>query len=171
MIAVIALVVSLIVVIVNDQVTTQNKNENIKGSAEAHTFMHIHDHSANDGNSVKHKHDSIKPNVKTQENLCLSPGCIHSASKMLEQMDSSIEPCDDFYTYACGGFLKNTVIPEEKVSVNTFSIIGDKLQEQLRMLVTEPMNANEPEPFKLAKRLYNACVNKSKNHLLYFTDI
>lgn len=81
---------------------------------------------------------------------------------MLEQMDTTVEPCDDFYTYACGGFVENTVIPDDKVSVNTFSIISDKLQEQLRGLVTDPMEPNEPEPFKLAKKLYRACINKSK---------
>lgn len=166
LIAVVALVISLVVVIVNEQI--HKDDQSIKGSAEALASRHklnVHDHSSSDGNRVNHKHDSAAKGTqggKRIENLCLTTGCVHAASKVLEQMDTSVEPCDDFYTYACGGFLENTVIPEEKVSVNTFSIIGDKLQEQLRMLVTEPMDPNEPEPFKLAKRLYNACVNKSK---------
>lgn len=76
-------------------------------------------------------------------------------------MDTTVDPCDDFYSYACGTFVRDTIIPDDKTSVNTFSVIGDKLQEQLRSLVTDPVDPAEPKPFKLAKQLYNACMNKS----------
>lgn len=76
-------------------------------------------------------------------------------------MDPSVEPCDDFYNFACGNFIKNTLIPDEKVSINTFSIIGDKLQEQLRTLISEEVRPGEAKPFTLAKDLFKACMNKS----------
>lgn len=77
-------------------------------------------------------------------------------------MDKNVEPCDDFYNFACGSFIKSTNIPEDKVSINTFSEIGDKLQLQLKQLVSEDRNKNEKKPFKLANFLYRACMNKSK---------
>lgn len=77
-------------------------------------------------------------------------------------MDRNVEPCDDFYNFACGNFIKSTNIPEDKVSINTFSEIGDKLQLQLKQLVSENRNENEKKPFKLANFLYRACMNKSK---------
>lgn len=101
-----------------------------------------------------------KPHKNT-DNVCLTPGCIHAASRALENIDDSVEPCDDFYNYACGNFIKKTLIPDEKVSVNTFSIIGDKLQEQLRALISEKAAPNDSKPFILAKDLYKACMNKS----------
>lgn len=100
-------------------------------------------------------------------------------------MDESVEACDDFYNFAwfviiffsivvkaydlyrllchqcSGNFIKNTMIPDEKVSVNTFSIIGDKLQEQLRALISEERKPTDSPPFKLVKNLYTACMNKS----------
>lgn len=76
-------------------------------------------------------------------------------------MDPDVEPCDDFYNYACGKFVKETVIPDEKVSVNTFSVIGDRLQQQLRALVSDEISESEATPFKLAKNLYKLCMNKS----------
>lgn len=100
---------------------------------------------------------------KTQnDDICLTPGCVHAASKMLDQMDQNVEPCDDFYNFACGSFVEDTIIPDDKVSVNTFSVISDKLQEQLRTIVTAPIDENEIEPFKNVKRLYLACMNKSR---------
>lgn len=96
------------------------------------------------------------------DDVCLTSGCVHAASKMLDQMDQNVEPCDDFYNFACGAFVDNTIIPDDKVSVNTFSVISDKLQEQLRTIVTAPIHDDEIEPFKNVKRLYLACMNKSR---------
>ncbi|CAH1183162.1 unnamed protein product [Phaedon cochleariae] len=96
-----------------------------------------------------------------REKICLSSGCIHTASKVLEYMDPSVDPCDDFYQFTCGNFLKNTNIPDDKSSVTSFSIISDMLQEQLRSMIEEPIHAGEPKPFQLTKKLYRACMNKT----------
>lgn len=86
---------------------------------------------------------------------------MHSASTVISALDETIEPCDDFYNFACGGYIQNTPIPDEKVSVNLFAKIGDKLQEQLKQLITEPAKPEESAPFTLAKVLYTACMNKT----------
>lgn len=77
-------------------------------------------------------------------------------------MDPAVEPCDDFYKFACGGFLESTIIPDDKTSVNAFSNIVDDLEEQLRTSIEEESLPNEPRPFRLAKDFYKACMNKSK---------
>lgn len=79
-------------------------------------------------------------------------------------MNPEVEPCDNFYEFACGGFEKATTIPDDKTSVNTFSVISDKLQEQLRASIEEPSREGERKPFTLAKNLYKACMNKSEGH-------
>ena len=56
---------------------------------------------------------------------------------MLEMMDVSVDPCENFYNFACGSFVKETNIPDEKVSVNTFSIIEDKLSYCVNELKVE----------------------------------
>ncbi|XP_072930429.1 neprilysin-2 [Epargyreus clarus] len=93
--------------------------------------------------------------------LCTSPGCIHTASKLLQNMDAKVDPCDDFYDFACGSFVQRTRIPDDKTSVNTFSIITDQLQEQIRSLLDEPVTEDEPKPFVLAKTLFQACMNRT----------
>lgn len=93
------------------------------------------------------------------ENVCLSPGCIHTASKVLEYMDPSVDPCDDFYEFTCGNFLKKINIPDDKLSVSSLSSINDILQEQLRTIIEKPIYADEPKPFQQVKKLYRACMN------------
>lgn len=95
-------------------------------------------------------------------NLCLTPGCVSTANSVLKNMDPSVPPCDDFYQFACGNFLKETQIPEDKTSITTFSAIGDLLLDQLKMIVTEPVSETDIKPYKLAKHLYKACMDRNK---------
>ncbi|XP_038121738.1 neprilysin-2 isoform X1 [Culex quinquefasciatus] len=148
-IAVVALLVSLLSVLLSDRIQEPDNN----GSSQSPLAL--------TGSSRRGK-KLFSGDVKGSDNLCLTPGCIHSASKALDQMDTSVEPCDDFYNYACGKFVQETNIPDEKVSVNTFSVIGDRLQEQLRSLVSEEIGENEGTPFKLAKNLFKLCMNKTR---------
>lgn len=102
--------------------------------------------------------DESKPIVK---NVCSTPGCIHAASAILESLDETVQPCDDFYHFACGKFLDETIIPEEKVTVDSFSLVRDRLQEQTLTIMTEEAKPDESKPFVLAKNLYQSCLNKS----------
>ncbi|XP_057330914.1 neprilysin-2-like [Microplitis mediator] len=94
------------------------------------------------------------------DNVCNSPSCIHTASEILKNMDSSVNPCDDFYKFACGGFIKSTIIPDDKNIVNTFSIIGDQVLAQLKM-IEDPRLIDMPHPFRLVRSLYKKCMNKT----------
>lgn len=76
-------------------------------------------------------------------------------------MDQAVEPCDDFYHFACGGYVRETVIPDDRTALNLFSEIGDKLNEQIRVLIDAPILDSEAAPFRMAKHLYRACMNKS----------
>lgn len=76
-------------------------------------------------------------------------------------MDRKVDPCEDFYSFACGGFEAKTIIPEDQLSVDIFSLIYDRMNQQLLFLMEKPIKADEAESFKLIKKLYQLCVNKS----------
>lgn len=86
---------------------------------------------------------------------------VTTASRILRNIDSNVEPCDDFYKFSCGGFLNSTII-EDKLFFGTSSITRNTVMEQLRTTIEEESSPNEPRIFRLAKDLYKACMNKSK---------
>ena len=42
---------------------------------------------------------------------CDSSGCLQATSSLVSAIDPSVDPCEDFHQYACGGWLKETPIP------------------------------------------------------------
>lgn len=55
-----------------------------------------------------------------------------TAARILQNMDSSMEPCNDFYQYACGGWLRRHVIPETSSRYSIFDILRDELEVVLK---------------------------------------
>ena len=82
-----------------------------------------------------------------------------TAASVLEKIDENVEPCEDFYSFACGQFLKNTPIPENKVKVNSFNVVDDIVQEQLKKIIAMPIDDSDIEPFKIVKKFYAACMD------------
>ncbi|KAG5667540.1 hypothetical protein PVAND_015519 [Polypedilum vanderplanki] len=92
-------------------------------------------------------------------NVCLTEGCILTAHSLNQNMKPDLDPCDDFYEYACGRFLDEKVIPDDKTGITAFSEIENVMRDHLRIIINEPVNANEIKPFRDLKLLNQACLN------------
>ena len=53
----------------------------------------------------------IKIALISVSNVCQTKGCVDVASMVMSSMDDTVNPCTDFYKYACGGWEKDTPIP------------------------------------------------------------
>uniref|UniRef100_A0A8C9FA61 Membrane metalloendopeptidase like 1 n=1 Tax=Pavo cristatus TaxID=9049 RepID=A0A8C9FA61_PAVCR len=61
-------------------------------------------------------------------NICTTPGCVTAAARIIQNMDTTADPCKDFYQYACGGWLNRHVIPETSSRYSIFDILRDELE-------------------------------------------
>ena len=84
------------------------------------------------------------------------------AKSLLSNMDTNVDPCDNFYEFACGGFVKKTEIPEYKQGVTAFTVLDNVLKKQLNKILAEDVQPNELRAFKLVKNCYRSCMNESK---------
>ena len=57
-------------------------------------------------------------------------------------MDKTVDPCVDFYTYSCGGWIKKNPIPPDQSSWSTYGKLQDENLAQLRAILEEAAKAN-----------------------------
>lgn len=93
--------------------------------------------------------------------MCYTSGCISSAAQVLAAMDQKVEPCNDFFQFACGNYELNTFIPDDKIVVDTFSTLTDHIDIQLRTIIEEEIDPNESRVFALVKKLHRSCMNRT----------
>jgi len=81
------------------------------------------------------------------------------AASLINSMDQSVDSCDDFYRFACGSFIKNTILNDDEFKRNSFTVIKEAKLNQKRMIVTEPIQPDELRPFKMMKLLFKSCMD------------
>ncbi|KAM7235020.1 hypothetical protein CapIbe_013840 [Capra ibex] len=116
--------------------------------------------SKEEKNTVKRAPREIKTS-KDKVETCTTPGCVMAAARILQNMDPSMEPCDDFYQYACGGWLRRHVIPETNSRYSVFDILRDELEIILKAVLENSTTKDRPAVQK-AKVLYRSCMNESE---------
>ncbi|XP_026672366.1 neprilysin-4-like isoform X2 [Ceratina calcarata] len=91
--------------------------------------------------------------------MCQSEECVKTAARIIEAMNRSVDPCEDFYKFACGGWIAKNPIPQSQASWDQLSLLREQLLKNLRILLEESEEGNELRPVKLARSLYKTCID------------
>lgn len=88
------------------------------------------------------------------------------AQKILENLNTKISPCDNFYEYACGNFAQDLDPATFGGTIRAMDLVQEEINKKLELALLEPPKSDDIAPYTLAKRLYNLCINYGKKKSL-----
>ncbi|KAG7305209.1 hypothetical protein JYU34_009248 [Plutella xylostella] len=93
---------------------------------------------------------------------CVSEDCVATASRILSSLNRDVDPCQDFYEFACGGWVKRNPVPDWATSWDQLARLREALVSDLRELLEQPDEEGLPKSVMKAKALYRTCVDTDK---------
>ena len=86
---------------------------------------------------------------------CITPDVCNS--RLLDYIDDSIDPCEDFYQFSCGGWLAANPLRSDSDTVGTFVSLSLDNYDHLTGYLSQPVRGSDPVAIKKTKYIYSAC--------------
>ncbi|KAH8106762.1 Metalloprotease [Cristinia sonorae] len=110
------------------------------------------------------------PTGVPREEPCLSPECITLSSAVLASLDESQDPCNNFFDFANGGWLKQHLIPSDKSSIGSFTVLVEENRRLIQQILSQESSSisamsqgtdrYDEQLLKKLRGLYNSCMNE-----------
>ena len=92
-------------------------------------------------------------------NVCMSPTCIDAASSLRKAMDTSVDPCKDFYKYSCGNWEETNIIPEGFGRWSSFGQLDESNSVALKNALEQPVPEGDTGSVSKARYMYAKCMD------------
>ncbi|KAI0302060.1 hypothetical protein BC826DRAFT_986902 [Russula brevipes] len=80
------------------------------------------------------------PSNPPEPKECFSPECVVLSASILSALDTTQDPCENFYEYATGGWRKAHPLPSDKGRFGSFALLFQENQQ----IVKDILNSNGP---------------------------
>ena len=94
---------------------------------------------------------------------CGSEGCIGVAAALKQSVNESVDPCEDFFQYSCGAWIKNNPIPSSEKDISTFRKLLNHNNEKLLLILLEDDDFSNSHAAGKAKNYFKSCMNEDSS--------
>ncbi|KXJ16296.1 membrane metallo-endopeptidase-like 1 [Exaiptasia diaphana] len=94
--------------------------------------------------------------------VCRTKACKRTAKNILSSMDQTVQPCEDFYQYACGKWIRNNPAQDGEMSVDRYEKLRASNDEFVKNLMADSQSRHEYSKIKAiikAFEYYDSCMN------------
>ena len=107
---------------------------------------------------------SPKTATPTVPLICQSPVCESAGMALNANLNESVDPCHDFYAFACGGWEASHTLPDDKMWYNHFNILDDNVSHAMRISLSKNWSTSDSNAVTYASDLYKACIDEGFGH-------
>ncbi|CAM4442293.1 phosphate-regulating neutral endopeptidase PHEX [Lepidochelys kempii] len=102
-------------------------------------------------------------NLHPKQQYCLTSECVEAAASILSKINQSVDPCENFFRFACDGWTSNNPIPEDSSNYGVYPWLRHNVDLKLKALLQKPISKRrDSEAVQKAKILYSSCMNENK---------
>uniref|UniRef100_A0A6I8SNV7 Phosphate regulating endopeptidase homolog X-linked n=1 Tax=Xenopus tropicalis TaxID=8364 RepID=A0A6I8SNV7_XENTR len=85
------------------------------------------------------------------------------AASIRSKMNLSVDPCDDFFQYACGGWIEENPIPDDMSNYGIYPWLRTNVDLKLKALLEKPISKRrDSEAIQKVKTFYISCMNETQ---------
>ena len=103
--------------------------------------------------------DNATKTKNAAEDVCNTPECVTAASNLIQSIDDTVSPCDDFFQFSCGKWKTRFKIPEGLNKHETTDRLVNDIATSLRGLLEAPVSQGDQDYIRKVKDFYVSCMD------------
>ncbi|KAI6184380.1 Phosphate-regulating neutral endopeptidase [Aphelenchoides bicaudatus] len=96
--------------------------------------------------------------IQFQHHQITSRGLKNAAELLRGSLNESVDPCDSFFDFSCGGWISENPIPRDRSYYDRYTKLSEQISKQVKALYDDPTPSTSLSINKL-KNFYHVCMN------------